>query len=90
MRSGSSNAANAAPPLFDLWGFAPRMVEDVKSNAGSFVSTIVETDWKRELETIQEALKDDTLAVEQTVTGLASSTLSDEPSTSRGAQPASL
>jgi hypothetical protein len=43
------------------------LVESVSQNANKFVSTIVETDWQKELYTIQKELHDDTIQIEQSV-----------------------
>jgi len=43
------------------------MLENVTQNATSFVSTIVETDWNKEFQEIQEGLREDTQTLENEV-----------------------
>eukprot|EP00892_Ulva_mutabilis_P005022 jgi/Ulvmu1/2892/UM146_0034.1 len=52
---------------FSLWGFGSSVLENVTQNATSFVSTIVETDWNKEFQEIQEGLKEDTQTLEHEV-----------------------
>ena len=42
---------------FSLWGFGSQLVDSVTQNANQFVSTIVETDWQKELADIQKELQ---------------------------------
>jgi hypothetical protein len=50
-----------------LWGLGSSLVENVTQNATSFVNTIVETDWQKELSDIQEGLRTETAELEQHV-----------------------
>lgn len=52
---------------FNLWGFGSALVENVTQNATTFVNTIVETDWQKELNDIQEGLRTETEELEHQV-----------------------
>lgn len=52
---------------FSIWGFGSSVLENVTQNATSFVSTIVETDWNKEFQEIQDGLKEDTQTLEHEV-----------------------
>lgn len=52
---------------FSIWGFGSSVLENVTQNATTFVNTIVETDWNKEFQEIQEGIKEETQTLEHEV-----------------------
>jgi hypothetical protein len=50
-----------------LWGFGASVLGNVQKNTTTFVNTIVETDWKKELQDIQEGLRNETVELEKDI-----------------------
>jgi hypothetical protein len=55
----ASPALTCSSSGFSLWGVGSSLVDSVTQNAKDFVSTIVDTDWQKELSSLQEELKHD-------------------------------
>lgn len=52
---------------FSLWGLGASVLGNVQKNTTTFVNTIVETDWKKELQDIQDGLRSETIELEKDI-----------------------
>lgn len=52
---------------FSLWGLGASVLGNVQKNTSTFVNTIVETDWKKELQEIQDGLRTETAELEKDI-----------------------
>lgn len=50
-----------------MWGLGASVLGNVQKNTSTFVNTIVETDWKKELQEIQDGLRNETAELEKDI-----------------------
>jgi hypothetical protein len=58
---------SAGAGAFSLWDLGASVLGNVQKNTATFVNTIVETDWKKELQEIQDGLRNETVELEKDI-----------------------
>ena len=59
--------SSGAMAFSSLWGLGASVLGNVQKNTTTFVNTIVETDWKKELQDIQDGLRTETEELEKDI-----------------------
>lgn len=64
---GEEGTSSGAMAFSSLWGLGASVLGNVQKNTTTFVNTIVETDWKKELQDIQDGLRTETEELEKDI-----------------------